>query len=442
MRSCPSFHVPVNDQWSRNLDSDHWSEAAYFMNLLHWRWLCWRADGDGFVRLKAEYLHRIIDSRILRKIRPVLVDTGVVDWDHTYIEGKRSMGFRITPPFWITRRVNCRSQNVCHRIWRLQDEAERKLLPVHRWLRDRLKLLTFDLHLAESIIAGMMPDSNTPLTESEYRTLLTEQAQRLSQQVIDRTPELCVCRFGRVHTAITRLPVMLRRCLSFDGEPLVGIDLRNSQPLFCGLVAVECMRSRQARNRLMKFEPSAANLYGRSRNTKPTPPHSPPITIGEMTEVVDDDCGYKSCLADNPDLASYLDECEQGEFYDSLMLPGEDRGRFKQRFFSDVLFGRDNYLSEMRDRFNEKYPTIASILAALKQYDFRRPSWLMQSRESTLFIGRVCRRIMKERPNIPLATVHDSFLTTAEHADYVEAVALEEFAKLGVQPTFKRETYC
>ena len=161
-----------------------------------------------------------------------------------------------------------------------------------------------------------------------------------------------------------------------------------------------------------------------------------------MTEVVDDDCGYKSCLADNPDLASYLDECEQGEFYDSLMLPGEDRGRFKQRFFSDVLFGRDNYLSEMRDRFNEKYPTIASILAALKQYDFRRPSWLMQSRESTLFIGRVCRRIMKERPNSPLATVHDSFLTTAEHADYVEAVALEEFAKLGVQPTFKRETYC
>jgi hypothetical protein len=48
---------------------------------------------------------------------------------------------------------------------------------------------------------------------------------------------------------------------------------------------------------------------------------------------------------------------------------------------------------------------------------------------------------MVECPDIPLATIHDSFLTTAEHKDYVEAVAMDEFAKLGVTPNFKREIY-
>ena len=292
--------------------------------------------------------------------------------------------------------------------------------------------------MAESIIDGMVPSLDTPFTEGEYRALLIEQAQRFNQQIIDGTPELSVCRYGRVHTAITRLPATLRRCLSFDGQPLVGIDLRNSQPLFCGLVAVEAIGSRQSRSRLMRFKPSAGKPYGR---TKEASPHTPPITIGESTQVVENKAGYKSCLADIPDLAAYLDECEQGKFYDSLMSPGEDRGRFKQRFFADVLFGRDNYPSELRDRFSGQYPTVAAMLADLKQKDYRRPSWLMQTGESTLFIGRVCRRLMAGCPNIPLATIHDSFLTTEEHADYVQGVAMEEFARLGVNPTFKRETY-
>jgi hypothetical protein len=169
--------------------------------------------------LKASYLHRVIDPRVLNELRPALVEAGVLNWDRSYVKGQRSMRFRIREPFQRTQRVECSSPKVCRRIWRLQDETERKLLPVHKWLRERLMWLEFDLPMAESIITGMVPDSDTPLTIGEYRALLIEQAQRLNQQMIDGTPELSVCRYGRVHTAITRLPATLRRCLSFDGEP-------------------------------------------------------------------------------------------------------------------------------------------------------------------------------------------------------------------------------
>lgn len=442
MRRPPKFYVPTDDQWSRNLTPSHQSEAGYLLNLIHWKWISWRADDDGFVPLKAAYLHRVIDPTVLTTLRSVLVDDGVLDFDPTYVKGHRSMRYRVRDGFRRTKTTECSSSKVRRRIWRIQDEAERTLLPVHKWLRGSLKRLEFDLHLAESIIAGMVPDPDTPLTDGEYRTLLTEQAQRLNQQITDGTPELSVCRYGRVHTAITRLPATLRRCLSFDGQQLVGIDLRNSQPLFCGIVAADCAESPQRRSRLMRFEPlTAANPYGRSRDTPPTPPHTPPITIGESTQVVENTAGYKSCLADIPDLKMYLEQCEQGKLYKSMMVPGEDPGRFKQRFFADVLFGRDNYPSELRDRFSEQYPTVAAMLADLKQKDYRRPSWLMQTRESTLFIGRVCRRLMAGCPNIPLATIHDSFLTTPDYVEYVESVAMDEFAKDRVQPKFKPEFY-
>lgn len=65
----------------------------------------------------------------------------------------------------------------------------------------------------------------------------------------------------------------------------------------------------------------------------------------------------------------------------------------------------------------------------------------MQHQESTLFIGRVCRRIKAERPSLPLATVHDSLVTTEEHIGLVTAIALDEFKKLGVIPLFKLEPY-
>jgi hypothetical protein len=65
----------------------------------------------------------------------------------------------------------------------------------------------------------------------------------------------------------------------------------------------------------------------------------------------------------------------------------------------------------------------------------------MQHQESTLFIGRVCRRIKAERPYLPLATVHDSLVTTDEHLAFVKAIALDEFKKLGVIPLFNLEPY-
>jgi hypothetical protein len=441
------LYVPKDDNWRRGLNPPHSSGAAWFLNLLHWKWICWRADPDGFVRLKSEYLRRVIPRSSLSEIRNVLVGSGVIDWDRSYLKGQRSMRYRLRKPYRRSRVLDCTDRKLCRKVRRLQRESVQNQLPVHQWLRDRQTLLEFDIQQAASIISGMFPDDDSPLDIIEYRALLIEQAERLDRQLHDGTPELTVCRFGRVHTAVTRLPASLRRCLSFEGQPLVGIDLRNSQPLFAGLATVEYCSSPVRKSRLNQFEPPASQPYGRDCFKFPiarpnqSPSNPPPITMAEKSQTIGDTGGYESCLCNNPDLKEYLSNCEQGKFYESLMLPGEDRGWIKRRVLIDSFFRSGCYESEIQKRLDATYPTVAGMLNGLRKHDHRRPSWIMQHHESTMFIGRIARRIMVEEPDIPLTTIHDSFLTTEEHAGYVEAVAMSEFARLGVTPTFKRETY-
>lgn len=81
------------------------------------------------------------------------------------------------------------------------------------------------------------------------------------------------------------------------------------------------------------------------------------------------------------------------------------------------------------------------MIGDLKKQNHARIAWMMQNEESTLFIGRICRRLMKERPELPLYTIHDSLVTTERNLDFVERVAMEEFSTLGVSPTFKTEAW-
>jgi hypothetical protein len=48
---------------------------------------------------------------------------------------------------------------------------------------------------------------------------------------------------------------------------------------------------------------------------------------------------------------------------------------------------------------------------------------------------------MKERPKMPLYTIHDSLVTTEPHLDFIKGVATSEFYALGVTPTFKTEAW-
>jgi hypothetical protein len=388
--------------------------ASYFLNLIHWRSICWQADENNFVRLKHDYLVKVIPKVILPDVRDALVGAGVVEWDDDYAIGKKCMGYRLAPGYRRTRRVVCTNEVLTRRIRRVNSKRERALTPTHRWLWGKLGRLAFDMDRAVSIIATLRPEPSSCLTISEYR----EQRAEFCQKLADGEHYFDCDRYGRVHTLLTSLDRELRCCLSVGGRPLVGLDLKNSQPLIVGMVARQFYSSKNAPRRL------SAMAFGGARH-----PYAYKLFRG----------GGSS--SSPPDVEAYVRECERGTFYESLMTPGEDRGAFKEKFYTEVLFGRNRYHSPLKKKFELRYPHVAHMLRVLKKNEYQRSAWVMQHFEASIFIHRICGRILREGPLLPLYTIHDSILTVPDAVGYVRSVILEEFAKLGVRPRLHKECY-
>jgi hypothetical protein len=119
-------------------------------------------------------------------------------------------------------------------------------------------------------------------------------------------------------------------------------------------------------------------------------------------------------------------------------------GRLKVRVlaaFYSAIRRRSRFLNTTRKRLREKYPSVARVLHDLKKEDHRRAARTMQAFESCIFVKRVCGRLRRDVPTIPVYTIHDSVLTTPEFVPTVEAVIRDEFGKLGLKPSLKREDY-
>jgi hypothetical protein len=112
------------------------------------------------------------------------------------------------------------------------------------------------------------------------------------------------------------------------------------------------------------------------------------------------------------------------------------RDRFKRRNMA-VLCGNttSDKPNKLRERFKRMYLDEWRILCETKKRNYRHTAHILQRMESHIFIHCVCRRLMDEHPEMPIITIHDCIGTTKEWVARVESVVMEEFAKLGVNPT-------
>jgi hypothetical protein len=118
------------------------------------------------------------------------------------------------------------------------------------------------------------------------------------------------------------------------------------------------------------------------------------------------------------------------------------RKRFKARFMA-FLCGPNNarsrFPNQIRLRMEQRFASVAKVVAEIKRRNYRHLAHLLQNYESTFFIATVCRRIKGESPDTVLVTKHDCIGTTPDQIDYVEAVIRDEFSKIGVKPQLERD---
>ncbi|RZL20470.1 MAG: hypothetical protein EOO89_00080 [Pedobacter sp.] len=204
---------------------------------------------------------------------------------------------------------------------------------------------------------------------------------------------------SRVYNVLTNLKREFRPHLRLNSQPLIAIDIRNSQPL------IACILIRQYWLQRQGFLPD--------------------------------------------DVIAYQKACEAGRFYDDFMkelsLPDQFRSFFKADFFRKVFFSmvtdKTNLLKQM---FIRHYPSVWQMICDEKGGLFSRSynefAKKLQMVEAQLIFDIVNINLIKQ--GIPVFNIFDAiYVTSLVDYSVAERSLRDTFREAGLNPTFNMECY-
>jgi len=203
------YHHPDFDAEDYDFDQHESIRVNFFMHLIRWKLIQWQTDAEGFSHLKWDYLERVIQRPLLKKVIVRLIQGGVIERDHSVIRGEKCNGYRILPLYCNSKwqLLVCQDKQLNQQIQTVYSENAITPLAVHRWLTSKFDKLDFDVAQALSIIQTMPycsddidPLSFRPKTLEEYHQLLEAHCQGFK----DRVEVPTVCRYRRFHSARLR----------------------------------------------------------------------------------------------------------------------------------------------------------------------------------------------------------------------------------------------
>lgn len=348
-----------------------------------------KEKNDGFTLLHSATMARMVSKVYLREYLDLLLELGILDTDNHYVskqnsyQALKSIGYKVRAEWtegkldkWISYRP---SLEIIRKHIDLYSETTQVSLEGRDGYRiafDSVKRIKVDLKAHKKYI------KEAGLTEGQvfYYDMSAEKLKREDYFGIkdDNT--------GRFFTNLSSYPSPIRHTLTVGGKKLWGVDIPNSQPLFLGLLI-------------------------KSRDT-----------------------------ADAEEIDRYLKVCAEGLFYESLAeLAGEEldlndhetRKDFKQRYFRDVLFGK-NYpkLSEFEKIFRKAYPTIFTAIRQMKVDNHKILSKDLQSTEANFIYKslEIAKTFIDK--NAPLTTIHDCIVTNKDSIFMVSNVMMAQFSKV------------
>jgi hypothetical protein len=440
-----------------------------------------RGREHRFTLLYSKLLEKTLGTRLYSRVIPAAVDAGIIERSF-YTEGK-SYGYRIGDRYTgnkikivvpVDKRLRRRilKERKPKGEHRLRDKTYRALFA---WL-GKVEIDMGDLALIQAEAYARHLAKGGGLSRAEFDDYVHAQLLALQRGHY----QFSVSDLGRVYSNVATLVRPARKRLRIDGQPLIEIDLVNSQVLFLTVLLLKQFTPRPTsvvRDAIVDYDvintcladtsTGMENISLTSSLTSPfLPPRSPQQTPAVLTDIKEKDiCSSFSWLdksdvksgtgSGNPDslipsdVRQWVGLVESGDLYThlmSLMGWGESRrGEFKDNELFSVMYGnplnfgwrksRDRLLSPsvLKPILANHFPTVYAFLVHQhNKHGLGGLARAMQRAESDLMIKRVCGVMTEKFPAAPLLTVHDSILTTAPWTGKVERYIIEEFATLGI----------
>jgi hypothetical protein len=256
---------------------------------------------------------------------------------------------------------------------------------------------------------------------------------------------------NRLHTNITNMSKELRKFLFYDEEPLVNVDLKNSQPFFL-LILINYLKNCTSLHKNSEWIIKIVN----SKNSKSK---QSTIKMAEMAESIDitEFCAYKDSvesgriyeLLGDAFLKEYPNEVFKtykyienigGKPYTITTIHDNVRDFVKVSLF-EIYFGQNKKSSKFKKVFKLQFPTIFKLLETIKEDDHKKLSKFMQQIESFVILDYVTKKIYQEH-KIPMFTIHDSIATTSKNVDTLYCDFSKHIVELtGFTPTLSVECW-
>ena len=372
--------------------SGRMDDARYFVDLILTK-LSREEDVEGCVHLAGKYLKKIMHQDTYKDVITALRDGGAIERS-SYKVGGHSFGYRLTERFAKDKhvRVAVADRRLIRSLLRFYEAHAAKqqalIKPVHATLAQRQEQLSIHGDRAREFLSR-----NPEFNKFDMQGILIAKIER-------RDFHTSVGKYGRVSNNITSLSKKVRRLLHVEGEPLGCCDLSCCQPALL------------ARLYELRGKPLCSEEQGR----KGAQLCNYDSSLGERIN-------YDSSFGDseNDDFVRYRSLAQRGQLYDFMMgeMPGKNisREEIKQRFVTDILAKKGQYLSEVEKLFRELFPTVYEFVRATNKDGKERSNLIreLQREESKLVIETVAADLVTRFPGVFFLTLHDAIYSTAEH---------------------------
>lgn len=277
-----------------------------------------------------------------------------------------------------------------------------------------LKLLTFAPEYNDFIELNYTAETN------RYNSIISSVTRILNRDFfysVDSTS-------GRFHSNVTNMAKGLRPFLRINNEPLVNLDIKNSQPFL---------------STILLTNPSKVSYLANNAAF---------VLLLQSLKV-----------PNSEDVKNYIAMVVTGQIYEYLMTEFLKEGLELTRDETKVqmlrvLFARnrspkDATNKQARQIFRNRFPTVHKIFTKIRGSEkgdsfqnFKRFAVLLQRIESHLMLSVILKRIHKELPGTITLTIHDSILTgiAPDAIEAVRKIMVEELEKfVGFAPNIKIE---
>lgn len=347
-----------------------------------------------------------------------LINQNVIQRSGNAIKGKTSYQYSFTTEFYsrfISLPLN--NQYLINRIMKAHEQknkAAKVSIKGHSEQVKYIKRLTIDKEFIYFINSTYREETD------RYNSVLASATRIVNEDYfysVDTTA-------GRFHSNLTNCAKGLRPYLRINYEPLINIDIKNSQPFLSILLLIN---------------PGKVAFLAKDK------------TFAMLLQ------SLKVPL--NEDVEKYISLVVDGQFYEYLMNEFSKDGLKLTRPETKVqvlriLFARnripkDETNKKARKIFIDRFPTVHRIFSKIRGHEkgnkfqnFRRFAILLQRIESYLMLDVILKRIYRELPGTIAVTIHDSIMTgiSTNNVEAVRKIMIDEISFfVGYRPQIKIE---